>query len=495
MGDIINLDNFDGELPDALTETGAGGLLSSGYLRDAPAAAALDDRERPRFVLTSAKRGLEIERGDETEAVQPSRGYRMVGVATDKRLLVLVGDGDGDRRFTLPYAEIEQVDGETGLSHGRCTIRRGNGTVWHVYCGKQGLLELTAYLSHATQAWVHVENILDEATRTLVTATERRDRGEYDAALTAVETAAERLDEAGETAADFGATDGASALERRVRTVRKRHAEILTDVRRSRARRAADAAETHWRDGAFEAAYEAYEDARTEYDAILAAPAELLAEADAIRAERERLDSVLDALSQSPLRLAVEADNAAIGADDPAEAAAHWTDALEAYRAVLELDWGADERRFAGDPEKVRDRLSAVAQNLVAARRTVATDAMEAGDWYADAGRPEVALEDYESAKEAFESALDAARDCYPDAVDHLEVELDAVEYRIERARARIEGESVGTDDRFDDRPRPDTDAGLAAGTPAPADPADLTDIERTLDDADPNLDPTAPES
>ncbi|WP_423999875.1 hypothetical protein ACOZ4I_12135 [Haloarcula salina] len=495
MGNIINLDNFDGDLPDALTETGTGGLLSSGYLHDAPAKAALDDGETPRFVVTSAKRGLEIERGEELESIRPSRGYRMVGVATDKRLLVLVGDGDGDSRFALPYAEIEQVDGETGLSHGRCTIRRGSGAVWHVHCGKQGLLELTAYLSHATQAWVHVENTLDEATRTLVTATERRDRGEYDAALTAVEAASECLDEAAETAADFGATDGASALERRVRAVRERHANALADVRRSRARRAAEAGEAHWRNEAFEAAYEAYEDARAEYDAILAVPEGLLDEAEAIRAERERLDSVVDALSQSPLRLAVEADNAAIAADDPAEAAAHWTDALEAYRAVLELDWGADERRFAGGPEKIRDRLSAVAENLVAARRTVATDAMEAGDWYADAGRPEVALEDYESARDAFESALDAARDCYPDAVDHLEAELDALTHRLERARARTEGDDVDPDDRFDDRPEPDVDVGPSTDTLAPADPADLSDIERALDGPDRGLDPTTPES
>ena len=492
MGKIINIDNSGGDPPDVLTGTGPGGLLSSGYLHDGPALAAVDDDETPQFVLTSRKHGVEIGPPDAGETVQPGRNYRMIGVVTDKRLLLLVGDADGDTRFAVPHVDIDQIAGDRSLGHGRVTFRRCGDTEWRVHCGKQGLVDLTAYLSHASQAWIRVENILDEVRRMLVTATEQRDRGDHEGALETAREAGDRLDAAGETAAEFGPPGDANALEGRVTTVRDRHVTALTEIRRSRARRAVDAGEQHWRDNEFEAAYEAYDAARAEYDEIASLPTESVPERAAIREERERLDDVVADLERSPLRTAVEIDNAAIAADDPGDAADHWAEALEAYRDVLELDWGADERRFAGDPEKVRDRLGVVAENLVAARRTVATDAMEAGDWYADASQPDAALEEYEAARAAFETALAAARDCYPDATDHLEAELDAVQQRLSRTEARLDGERVDVDERFGEaEPVPDVDLPADDRSLSPADTADLADTAGGIDDTDPKIDPT----
>ncbi|MEF8828268.1 MAG: hypothetical protein V5A49_04495 [Haloarcula sp.] len=492
MGNIINLDNFGDDPPDVLTSTGPGGLLSSGYLHDRPALAAVDDDETPQFALTSRKHGVEIGTSESGETVRPGSDYRMIGVVTDKRLLLLVGSSDGDRRFAIPHVDIDQIAGDRSLGHGRITFRRCGDTEWRVHCGKQGLVDLTAYLSHASQAWIRVENILDEVRRMLVTATEQRDRGDHERALETVLEAGDRLDAAGETATEFGPPGDANALEGRVTTVRERHVATLAEVRRSRARRAVDTGEQHWRDDEFEAAYDAYDAARAEYEEIFSLPTAAVPDLGDIRAERDRLDGVVEDLERSPLRAAVEADNEAVAAADPAVAADHWAEALEAYRDVLELDWGADERRFAGDPEKVRDRLGAVAENLVAARRMVATDAMEAGDWYADAGQPDAALEEYETARAAFETALAAARDCYPDATDHLEAELDAVEHRLSRTEARLDGEPVDVDDRFEETPAPDLDLTAAEErSPSPADPTDLSDIENGGDDTDPRIDPT----
>ncbi|MDS0221021.1 hypothetical protein NDI54_06635 [Haloarcula sp. S1AR25-5A] len=492
MGNIINLDNLEGGPPDVLTGTGSGGLLSSGYLHDGPALAAIDDAETPRFVLTSSKHGIEIGAPDSNETIQPGRRYRMIGVVTDRRLLLLVGNSDGDTQFAIPHVEIDQIAGDRSLGHGVITFRRCGDTEWRVHCGKQGLVDLTAYLSHASQAWVRVENILDEVKRLLVTATEQRDRGDHEGALETVLEAEDRLDAAGETATEFGPPGDANALERRVTTVRERYVATLAEVRRSRARRAVDTGEQRWRRDDFETAYDAYEAARAEYEAIFSLPAASVPDLADIRGERDRLAAVIEDLERSPLRTAVEADNEAVAAEDPEIAADHWAEALEAYREVLELDWGADERRFAGDPEKVRDRLGAVAENLVAARRTVGTDAMEAGDWYADAGQPDAALEEYETARSAFQTALAAARDCYADATDHLEADLGAVEQRLSRTAARLDGERVDVDDRFDDtEPMPDIDLTPAdERSPSPADTTALTDTEDNSDGTDPKIDP-----
>ncbi|WP_146417125.1 hypothetical protein [Haloarcula hispanica] len=493
MGKIINLDNFEGDPPDVLTGTGSGGLLSAGYLHDGPALGAVDDDETAQFALTSRKHGIEIGTSESGETVRPGSNYRMIGIVTDKRFLLLVGDDDGDTRFAIPHVDIDQISGDRSLGHGRITFRRCGDTEWQVHCGKQGLVDLTAYLSHASQAWVRVENILDEVKRILVTATEQRDRGDHEQALESVLEAGDRLDAAGETATEFGPPGDANALERRVATVRERHVATLAEVRRSRARRAVDTGEKHWRGNDFEAAYDAYEAARAEYDEIFSLPTGGVTDLPDIRAERDRLDTVIEDLEQSPLRTAVAADNEAVAAEDPAVAADHWAEALEAYRDVLELDWGADERRFAGDPEKVRDRLGTVAENLVAARRTVATDAMEAGDWYADASQPDAALAEYETARAAFETALADARDCYPDATDHLEAELDAVEQRLSRTEARLGGEPVDVDDRFDETgTTPDLDITTAdEPSPSPTDTTDLLDIESGIDGTDPKIDPT----
>ncbi|NLV12012.1 hypothetical protein [Haloarcula argentinensis] len=491
MGKVIKLDNLETGPPDALTSTGSGGLFSAGYLHDEPALAAVDDDETPRFALTSRKHGVEIGTSESSETVRPGSNYRMVGVVTDKRVLLLVGDDDGDRRFAIPHVDIDQVAGDHSLGHGQVTFRRCGETEWRVHCGKQGIVDLTAYLSHASQAWVRVENILDEVKRMLVTATEQRDQGDYEQALATVLEAGDRLDVAGETATEFGPPGDTNALEDRVTTVQERYIATLTEVRRSRARRAVDTGEQHWRENDFEAAYDAYEAARAEYDEILSLPTEGVPELADIRTERGRLDTVIEDLEQSPLQTAAAADNEAVAAEDPAVAAEHWAEALEAYRDVLELDWGADERRFAGDPKRVRDRLGTVAENLVTARRTVATDAMEAGDWYADASQPDAALAEYKTAKAAFETALVDARDCYPDATDHLEAELDAVEQRLSRAKARLDEEPVDVDDRFDGtETAPDVDITTAdERSPSATDTTDRSDTETGSTDA--KIDPT----
>jgi len=222
----------------------------------------------------------------------------------------------------------------------------------------------------------------------------------------------------------------------------------------ARAHRATDAGEEHWRGGNYEVAYDAYERAREEYGAALALDRTDSETAERIQRERDRLDRIVAKLEQSPLRKAVTADNEAVAADGPETAADRWAEALSHYRTVLEVDWGADRRRFAGDPQLIRDRLSTVAESLTTARRTVANDAMRAGDWYADADQYELAREQFETALDAFEAALATARDCYPDAVSHLRAERDAVKQRLDRTEATLDGDEDVTDRiQTDDEP------------------------------------------
>jgi tetratricopeptide (TPR) repeat protein len=445
MGNIIILDNSEGELPDVLTSTGQGGFLSSGYLLEAPATAAIDDGETPQFVLTNAKYGVSFESDTHTDEVRPGSGYRTIAVVTDRRVLILVGGvgDDHDKEFSVPHSEIEQVDSSTRLRHGTLTITRTGGATLTLHCGTDGLDDVTTFLENVSQAWVHAETVLEAVRSSLVEASDHREAGDIEAARTATETAMSHLEEAKATVSGVPSTRAAQAMQQRVETVSARTIEVDSRARRSYAHQLLDQGEAHWRAQEYEDAYDIFEQAIGEYETLLSHPHEHVPEVSAIQSEREQLRDIREQLTEAPLKNAEEAVADAQAADDTEDATAYWAEALERYRIALRLDWGAETRRFAGDPDRIREHLGIVAENLTAARRSLASDATEAGDWYAAAGQYEAALEEFAVAHDAFEEALTTARDCYPDAVEHLQTELDAVEDRIERARAELDEESA----------------------------------------------------
>lgn len=447
MGHVIRVDNEEGSTQSVLTETGTGGLLSSGYLRDKPAIAYLEEDETPVFVLTNRKRGVEIARGEGTERLTAGSGYRTITVVTDRRLLIIVGDSsaasiDGDQCLGVQLVDVEGVNADSGRRGGELTVTRPGGRALTIHCGTDGLDEAAAYVTAASQAWIHVENTLDDVKRSLVTATSHCDAGEYDAALEAAQEAYHGLNEPRRAATKFDAEWTATAMITRVDQVQQRCAGMLAQTRRGRARRFSNEAESHWRDDEFEAAHDAYERAQEELETVLTYDSGAV-DRDEVHEEVERVERVTAELEEAPLRRAVEADRAASRADEPIDAAPHWEDALEAYRIVLELDWGAEERRFVGKPDQIRERLGTVVERLVSARRSAATKAKRAGDWYVGAEQYDVAVEEFETAREQYDLALEVAQDRYPDATDHLTVERDAVGAQLERARAMHNGETV----------------------------------------------------
>lgn len=490
MGDVIRVDNEDGELPPELTETGTGGLLSSGYLADEPAASYLEVGERPVYVLTHENRGVEIDRETGRTELTPGSGYRTIVLVTDRRLLALVGDSDGesggDRSITVPLLDVESAERGTGRRVNALVVTSANDRVLAVYASERGLRDVVEYVTAASQAWIHVENRLDDVKRGLVEATSRRDAGEYDDALASAREAVDVLEDVRERAERFDREWDGRALSDRVEQVAGRCRQTLAEVRLGRARQYADEGERLWRDEEYAAAHDAFDRAIEEYDAVAATDTELT-DSESVRRERARVERTTERLEASPFRAAVEADEAARAAEDAVETAERWEAAIEHYSTAMELDWGADERRFEGDPEEIRERLGTAVERLVSARRSAATDARQAGDWYVGADQYDVALAEYRTAREQYERALSVARDRYPDAVDHLEVELEDLEERIERAEAARDGEAVEPVDAGGDDEEPAYDVEATIGDPAPEDgdvSADGDAVEAESEDA-----------
>lgn len=451
MGQIINLDTWEGEPPDALTETGRGGFLSSGYLAERPAAAYVEADETPQFVLTNKKQGVTVE-AETTTHVTPDSRYRTVAVLTDRRVVVLVGGEDGDEQFEVPMASVDDVETTRGRRNGRVTVVRDGGDRFHVHTGSDGLDAVESYLRETATAWGRVEELLRTVERKLSRAERQREDGECDDALASVRGTDEQLTAAQEVAVDYSTDDRGEPLRARVAAVEARCRAALADVRVAQARAAVETAESRCADGEYESAQAAYERARDRYDDALRV--EELTGPARIRGARERIDHLVTELQASPLRKAVAADRDAVDAEDPAVAAQHWKTALTQYREALDAD---PDDQFTGDPERIRERMVSVGERLTAIQRTIGNDAMQAGDWYSDAGQHDAALTEFEHAAEAFETALSTAREWYPEATTHLEAEQRAVRQRIERTEAALDGEE-SFEDRIQTSDEPDYD-------------------------------------
>jgi len=447
MGRIIRLDNGESESPAILTQTGKGGLLSSGYLREEPAAAHLQD-ETPVFVLTNQKRGVEIERDGSHERITSGKGFRTITVVTDRRIVVLVGESshenvDGDQQLSVPFTEIESVTSEGGRRGGTFAVRRSGDTTWTIHAGQSGLDAVEEYVRAAIEAWTHVESTIDGVTRALVNALDRRDNGEYDDALDAAQAATDQLEDAVRTARGFDREWPGTAMLDRVLQVADRCKNTLATVRVGRARQFTDRAERRWRDDDLTGARDAYGRAQSEYDTVRAMSSDAIEDWDRIEAEAERVDRTIEQLEDVPLQAAIEADRAASDADDDETAAAQLERAIDLYQDAIEIDQDAPERRFTGDPEEIRARREDVIESLTSTRRNIATNAKQAGEWYIGSDQYELAIEEFETARDQFERAIEVATQHYPDAVDHLETDLEAVEESLERVRALRDGDAV----------------------------------------------------
>jgi len=455
MGQIINLDTWEEGVPGALTQSGQSGFLSRGYLADEPAIALVEDDETVQYAVTNRKRGVTVDADGSTYDIGPDSRHRTVVVVTDRRLLVLVGREDGDERTSIAFDTVSRVETDSGRLTGRLTLARTDDTTWQIPTATDGLEDVGAYLRDAADAWRHVESCLERARDELADAMRLVAAGEYDRALSTARETHTDIEDARSMATQFSTAHRGTALQKRPADVESERRETLAAIRVARAREAAAKGGAIARDRNYEAAGEAYENAREEYEAALTGDAQRLDDPERIRAERDHVAALVTDIEESPLRKAITADRAAVAADDTAAAVDHWETALSQYRAALESDEEAGAGLFRASPERIRERIRTVVESLTASQRALATEATRAGDWYTDATQYEAALEEFGAAADALDAALATAAESYPDAVQHLEADRAALQSRIERAEAAAAGEDPRVN-RVDGATEPD---------------------------------------
>ncbi|PSP71275.1 hypothetical protein BRC79_00920 [Halobacteriales archaeon QH_8_67_27] len=433
MPPIINSHNPDGVDQSTLEGTGRGGILSDGYLRSDPIAAYLGAEETPVFVRSNAKRG--VVRGtvgsDETERIAPGDGYRAFAVATDTRLIVVVGDtDDGDWSVSVPLADVEVVEHSDGVLASEFVVTTASDVQWY-FQSREDLEPMVEYLDAASLAWISVEHSLDAARET-VTEADRLTRSRmYDAAMAAVRDAMAATDEARQTEREL-CGDGVQAIATRVERIEERIGDVRLRALEGRAAHAIDIAESNWRDGEYAEAHDAFGDAHDDYEEALSATDDEEV-ADRLRTKLERVGRNVVALERAPIENAAEAHERARETDDLRERSDDLAFALDRYRTALELDWGRSAKRFDGDATDIRDRVDVVARELVESRRRFATQRVRCGDEHRDAGRTAQAESCYREAYDALVDTVPVTRELVPDSHEAVSEHCDAVETRLRR--------------------------------------------------------------
>lgn len=422
-----------------LTETGRGGLFTTGYLEGAALISYLDDQETPLFVFGSGKRGLTRERGDETDRIVPDSGYRAITAVTDRRVQFVVGGGreDGDWAESVRLSDIDRVSVESGLIREQLSIDVRDGPTYHVYLKDVDTDRIVSFLEEVSWAWIKVEELLDDARKHLVDASQHEKSRDYDQAKQSVIEARQTLDEATESTATLS-SEASSGIHDRIDQVEGRYRETKRRVHASRATHLVDEAEQSWRDDEFAQAYEQFVTARDEYKKILDIYGLDPDKSDAMRNRIEHVDGNLEHLSKAPLRRANEATKQARDAESPGESLTYWENALELYRKVIELDWGREEKRFDGDIDLVRDRVVGVVEEILTARRRLTDEQVERAEQLLDADEYSEARSAYVEAMDHLEAATDVAREFDPDAVTDLEARLETLESKIRTATSTV---------------------------------------------------------
>ncbi|WP_158855552.1 restriction endonuclease [Halorhabdus sp. CUG00001] len=425
-----------------LTETGRGGLFGEGYLADLPLEAHLGLAEQPRVVFPSGDRGIVYERGRTETTYSPGSGYRALVAITGRRIVMAVGGAtadDSDQIHDVALDTIEHVTVERGGGH--VAVQCWSGETEHWTWFPVGIdAELAARrVREGAQAWIRFDRLLSEARAALAEAARNRTTGAFEATRRALDRAESSLTEAGQTAAAYDAP--ASGMNGRLARLESRRRDERRRLSLARARSFRTRAENHWRQERYERAAEYFERARATFQSLRSREDLSSVMAASVRQHVTAIDDDLDRLSVSPLSRAIAAQRAAERAADPLAAVDHWRDAFERFRALLQLEWGRADDRFAGERSLLRDRLATVVEGLVVAQQRAAERRSQEAQRLRDDGQLDAALSAYDDARESIDRALATAAEFTPEDRDALHERRTDIRSQIEAIARQKHGD------------------------------------------------------
>lgn len=111
---------------DVLSKKKASGWGSHNYLNDAPLIEHLNPEEQPHFIYAIADaggNGVFVENGDD---LLPNGKLRTNVAVTDQRILIVIGDKNGDKAISIGYSEIAKIELNIADNQKELAIGTGN---------------------------------------------------------------------------------------------------------------------------------------------------------------------------------------------------------------------------------------------------------------------------------------------------------------------------------------------------------------------------------
>jgi hypothetical protein len=184
MGKVIDFTDGHGDRA-VLQQTESDGLLGGLMLADRPLSSYLVADEQPKYLLQNKKSGLSVVSDGGTETLEPGGDYQALALATDLRLLVVVGRSDGDLSQSLSLSEIVEADVDSGLRSSTLTIETLSGDRWEFPC-KGDPAAAATYLEDAAQAWANAGRLLDDLETAVDEAAQQMAADQYEESAEAI---------------------------------------------------------------------------------------------------------------------------------------------------------------------------------------------------------------------------------------------------------------------------------------------------------------------
>jgi hypothetical protein len=182
-------------------------------------------------------------------------------------------------------------------------------------------------------------------------------------------------------------------------------------------------------------AQEYYRHAQKRSDAVRRGDAFQFGAQRELTEDLQRLGWQIETVAAEPVKQAHEAKIRAETATELSETIDHWETAFTRYGHVLTLEWGNDERNFAGDPGELRAEIERAADQLIDLHCRAGYERWNAGGTLADDDEYKAALQACIDAQEHLERAHELAAEFEPTRAEEIATRLEKMADAVMRMR------------------------------------------------------------
>lgn len=402
------------------------------WLRERAPTAHIEEAESIQHVLGNRAVGVEREGAGDALTLQPGEGYGALAVATDRRLLILVGncrEREGDVAMPIPYEVITRAGAETEALTRRLVVSTESDVDWAITAREPARPATVAeFLTDASDAWRAAQAYFETAQAARAELETAVADDEQCACERAIRAAREAIAPIEAALADVTLP----LLESRVDELAAEIDELATASHRREAEDLATAAETALENYEYEAAYEHLrraEDHLARIDGLGVDPAAapVTDGGAAVGSIRDRVQEMREGLGTRPVTDAEALRERAADAEAVGDRITALEEALVCYRNAAGLV-ERPETPFESDEVPARRDAEAVIAELVDAHNAAASRDRSAAEWEQEVGNHRSAYDLYIEARDHLERALELAESYPPGDAASIRSDMAAIE-------------------------------------------------------------------